>query len=311
MFFNLPSHKSQTSHRYQFSQSKKSSAVTGRTFLFYFVDQTGEAPAYLLHMQRKEPFQKSPNYQSKKNIIAGRNPVIEALRSGQLVDKILLFKNAGGEAINEIRLLAKEQNVPIQFVPVEKLNGTTNIQHQGVVAFKASVQYQDLQQVIDWVISNGETPLFLWLDSITDVRNIGAMARSAVCCGAQAIIIADKGVGALNEEALKSSAGALEKIQVCRVSNLLKAAETLHLNGIKLCAAEIKAGKKIYELDLAMPCCFIMGNEEKGIQKSLSDAADEPFTIPMSGNFDSFNVSVAAGIILYEAMKQRQIKHAG
>ena len=111
-------------------------------------------------MQRKEPFQKSPNYQSKKNIIAGRNPVIEALRSGQLVDKILLFKNAGGEAINEIRLLAKEQNVPIQFVPVEKLNGTTNIQHQGVVAFKASVQYQDLQQVIDWVISNGETPLF-------------------------------------------------------------------------------------------------------------------------------------------------------
>ncbi len=261
-------------------------------------------------MQRREPFQKSPNYQPKKNIIAGRNPIIEALRSGQLIDKILLFKNAGGEAINEIRLLAKEQNIPVQFVPIEKLNITTNIQHQGVIALKASVQYQDLQQVIDWVISEGETPLFLMLDGITDVRNIGAMARSAVCCGAQAIIIADKGVGALNEEAVKSSAGALEKIQVCRVSNLLKAAETLHLNGIRIFASEMKAKKKIYESDLSTPCCFIMGNEEKGIGKSLSDISDEQFTIPMSGNFDSLNVSVAAGIVLYEAMKQRQLQDA-
>ncbi len=103
-------------------------------------------------MQRKEPFQKSPFYQSKKNIIAGRNPIIEAMRAGQLIDKILLFKNASGEAINEIRTLAKEQNVPVQFVPVEKLNSTTNVQHQGVIAFKASIQYQDLQQVIDWVL---------------------------------------------------------------------------------------------------------------------------------------------------------------
>ena len=261
-------------------------------------------------MQRKEPFQKSPFYQSKKNIIAGRNPVIEALRSDQMIDKILLFKNASGEAINEIRLLAKEQNIPVQFVPIEKLNATTNTQHQGVIAWKASVQYHDLQQVIDWVISKGETPLFLLLDSITDVRNIGAIGRSAVCCGAQAIIIADKGVGALNEEAMKSSAGALEKIQICRVNNLLKAAETLHLNGIAICASEMKATKKIYELDLQMPCCYVMGNEEKGIAKSLLELADERFAIPMSSEFDSFNVSVAAGIILYEAMKQRDMKHA-
>lgn len=258
------------------------------------------------YIQKKEPFHKSPNYQPKKNIIAGRNPIIEALRSRQMIDKIMLLKSASGEAVNEIRLLAKESNTPIQFVPVEKLNGITNIQHQGVIAFKASVQYQDLQQVIDWVISNGETPLFLMLDGVTDVRNIGAIARSAVCCGAQAIIIADKGVGALNEDAVKSSAGALEMIQVCRVNNLLKAVETLHLNGIKLCASEMRARKKIYELDLAIPCCLIMGNEEKGIGKSLSDVSDEPFTIPMAGKFDSFNVSVAAGIILYEALKQRQ-----
>ena len=257
-------------------------------------------------MQRKDPFQKSPNYQSKKNIIAGRNPIIEALRSGQLIDKILLFKNASGESINEIRTLAKEKNIPVQFVPVEKLNGTTNTLHQGVIAYKASVQYQDLQQVIDWLISDGKTPLFLMLDGITDVRNIGAIARSAVCCGAQAIVIADKGVGALNEEAVKSSAGALESIAVCRVSSLIKAVETLHLNGIRVYASEMNAKKYVYELALTLPCCFIMGNEEKGIQKSLAETADESFVIPMEGNFDSFNVSVAAGIMLYEAMKQRR-----
>ncbi len=253
----------------------------------------------------KEPFKKSPNYQSKKNIIAGRNPVTEALRSGQLIDKILLSKSASGESINEIRLLAKNYNVPIQYVPVEKLNSLTNIQHQGVVAFKSGVAYQDLQQVIDWVNERGEAPLFLMVDGVTDVRNIGAMARSAVCCGAQAIIIPEKGVGALNEEAVKSSAGALEKIQVCRTPSLLKAVETLHLNGIKLFTSEMKAAKKLHQLNLQEPCCIVMGNEEKGIQRSLANEADEHFTIPMKGDFDSFNVSVAAGIILYEAMKQR------
>lgn len=258
----------------------------------------------------REPFQKSPFYQSKKNIIVGRNPVIEALRSHQLIDKILLFKNASGEAVNEIRLLAKQAHVPIQFVPIEKLNTTTNIQHQGVIALKASVQYLDLQQVIDWVNSNGETPLFLMLDGVTDVRNIGAIARSAVCCGVQAIIIGEKGVGALNEEAIKSSAGALEKLQICRVSNLLKATETLHLNGIAVFTSLISARKKIYEIDATVPCCFLMGNEERGVTTSLSEIADEAFTIPMANGFNSFNVSVAAGIILYEAMKQRDVNDA-
>ncbi len=237
---------------------------------------------------KKEPFKKSPNYQSKKNIVAGRNPVTEALRSGQLIDKIMLFKNASGESINDIRLLAKTNNVPVQFVPVEKLNSLTNIQHQGVVAFKSGVAYQDLQQVIDWINEKGEAPLLLMLDGVTDVRNIGAMARSAVCCGAHAIIIPEKGVGALNEEAVKSSAGALEKIQVCRTQNLQKAAEILHLNGIKLFTSEMKATKKLHQLPLQEPCCIVMGNEEKGIQKILADAADEHFTIPMKGDFRLF-----------------------
>ena len=144
----------------------------------------------------------------QSSLIIGRQPLVEALQAGRGIDKILLQKNISGDNIQVIRQLAREQNVPIQVVPPEKLNGLSKSNHQGVLAFVARVQYMDLQQVIDHVVSAGEAPLFLMLDGVTDVRNIGAIARSAVCCGAQAIIIPDKGVGALNEEAMKSSAGA-------------------------------------------------------------------------------------------------------
>jgi 23S rRNA (guanosine2251-2'-O)-methyltransferase len=163
----------------------------------------------------------------------------------------------------------------------------------------------DLQQVIDHTVASGGAPLFVMLDGVTDVRNIGAIARSALCCGAQAIVIPDKGTGALNEEAMKSSAGALEQIQVCRVESLLKAIDILHLNGIRVFTSEMRAAKRVFELPLAEPCCIIMGSEDKGVQAYIRKAADEHFTIPMAGDFDSFNVSVAAGIVLYEAMKHR------
>ncbi len=244
-------------------------------------------------------------FDSKKNIIAGRNPVTEALKSGETIDKILLFKNASGDVINEIRQLAKEQNIPLQYVPTEKLNSLTTVNHQGVIAFKSRIIYHDLQQVIDGVLSKGGRALFLMLDGVTDIRNIGAIGRSAVCCGVQAIIIPDKGVGALNEDAVKSSAGALQQLQICRVNSLLKAIDTLHSNGIKVFTSEMKASKKLYELDLTESCCIVMGSEEKGVQAYLSKAADDRFTIPMKSNFDSFNVSVATGIILYEAVKQQ------
>jgi 23S rRNA (guanosine2251-2'-O)-methyltransferase len=145
----------------------------------------------------------------------------------------------------------------------------------------------------------------MMLDGVTDVRNIGGIARSALCCGAQALVIPDKGTGALNEEAMKSSAGALERIHICRVDSLLKAVDTLHLNGIRVFTSEMNAPKKVFELPLAEPCCIVMGSEDKGVQAYIRKAADEHFTIPMTGDFDSLNVSVAAGIILYEAMKHR------
>lgn len=241
----------------------------------------------------------------QSSLIIGRQPLVEALQSGKAIDKILLQKNAGGDVIQSIRSLSREHNIPIQLVPIEKLNGLTRANHQGVIAITALVQYLDLQQVIDHVVSDGVVPLFLMLDGVTDVRNIGAISRTAVCCGAQAIIIPDKGVGALNEEAMKSSAGALEKIHICRVNSLLKAVDDLHLNGIAVFTSEMRADKNVYELSFNEPCCIIMGDEGRGVQAHLAKSADVFFKIPMTGKFDSLNVSVATGIVLYEAMKQR------
>ena len=231
--------------------------------------------------------------------------MIEAIQSGRGIDKILFQKNISGDSIGLIRQLAKENNVPIQHVPPEKLQSLTRANHQGVIAFAAIVSYLNLQQVIDHVVSTGETPLFIMLDGITDVRNIGGIARTAVCCGAQAIIIPDKGVGALNEDALKSSAGALEKINICRVNSLMKAVDELHLNGIKVFASEMQATLMLHELHFNEPCCVVMGSEDKGVFPPLMKICDEKFQIPMVGKFESLNVSVATGIILYEAMKQR------
>ncbi len=239
------------------------------------------------------------------DLIIGRQPLIEAIQAGRAIDKILFQRNVSGESIGEIRKLAEKRGIPIQQVPMEKLLSFTRANHQGVVALAAMVAYMDLQNVIDQVTSEGQVPLFVLLDGITDVRNIGAIARSAVCCGAQALIIPDKGIAALHEEAMKSSAGALEKIHICRVNSLLKAIDSLHLNGILAFASAMKSDKKLYELNFELPCCIMMGSEDKGLQPYLSKAADERFTIPMSPRFDSFNVSVAAGIILYEAMKKR------
>ena len=241
----------------------------------------------------------------KARLIIGRQPLIEAIRSGKAIDKILLQRNTAGEALGEIRELAKEYQIPIQVVPIEKLNSLTKANHQGVLAFAGLVQYLDLQQVIDHVVTEGKTPLFIMLDGVTDVRNIGAIARSAVCCGAQALVIPDKGTGALNEEAMKSSAGALERIHICRVNSLLKAVDTLHLNGIKVFTSEMNAAHRVSDLPFQEPCCIVMGSEDNGVQPYIHKAADEHFSIPMAVDFDSFNVSVAAGIILYEAMKHR------
>lgn len=249
-------------------------------------------------------YRKKPSV-PKSSLIIGRQPIVEAMESGRSIDKIFFQRNVSGDSIGRIRELARTRNIPIQQVPKEKLDSFTRASHQGTIAVAALIDYLDLQEVIDHVVSKGSVPLFLMLDGVTDVRNIGAIARTALCCGAQAIIIPDKGTAALNEEAMKSSAGALSAIHVCRVSSLLKAVDDLHLNGIRVYTAEMHSEQKVFDMNYLEPCCIIMGNEEKGVQHFLSKAADARFTIPMAGDFDSLNVSVATGIILFEALKQR------
>ena len=242
----------------------------------------------------------------KNTLVIGREAVIKAMQEGKQLERIYLQSTVHGPVIDELKKLAAEKMVPINKVPVEKLNGFNISNHEGCVAQISKIQYQDLQQIISFVVENGEVPLFLMLDGITDIRNIGGIARSAFCFGVNAIIIPDKGVGALNEDAILTSAGALEQIPVCRVSSLMKTVDELHLNGIKVFASEMKASKKTYECNFAEPCAIIMGGEEHGVYPALMKICDDQFQIPMAAEFDSLNVSVSTGIVLYEVMKQRQ-----
>lgn len=244
----------------------------------------------------------------KNTLVIGREAVIKAMQEGKQLDRIYLQSTVHGPVIDEIKKIAAEKLVPINKVPVEKLNGFNISNHEGCVAQISKIQYQDLQQIISFIVDKGEVPLFLMLDGITDIRNIGGIARSAFCFGVNAIIIPDKGVGSLNEDAILTSAGALEQIPVCRVSSLMKTVDELHLNGIKVFASEMKATKKIYECDFSEPCAIIMGGEEHGVYPALMKISDDSFQIPMTAEFDSLNVSVSTGIVLYEVMKQRAIK---
>jgi 23S rRNA (guanosine2251-2'-O)-methyltransferase len=252
-------------------------------------------------------FRQQPQHRPKKSsLIIGQRQVIDALKAGEQVERIYLANSVYGKAADEIKKIAEEYNVPVNKVPVEKINGFNIGEHDGCVALKGKIKYQDLQQVISFVVEKGEVPLFLMLDGITDIRNIGALARTAYSCGVHAIIIPDKGIGALNEDAIATSAGALENILVCRVTSLMKAVDELHLNGIKVYASEMTAAKRIFDLDFSEPCAIVVGSEDKGIFPALMKICDEQFSIPMQNNFESLNVSVAAGMMLYEVIRQRK-----
>jgi 23S rRNA (guanosine2251-2'-O)-methyltransferase len=245
-------------------------------------------------------------HRPKKNLlISGISSVIEALKSGLQLERIYLQNTINSPEGEELRITAEEFGTPINKVPFEKLRNFNVENHKGCIAVKSKIKYQNLQDVISLVVENGEMALFLLLDGITDIRNIGAIARTAFCCGVHAIVIPEKGVGALNEDAIATSAGALENISVCRVKSLLSAIEEIHLNGMKVLASDMKADKNIFTIDFKEPCAIIMGSEDKGIHPALYKVCDERFKIPMDKDFESLNVSVAAGMILYEAMRQR------
>lgn len=241
----------------------------------------------------------------KSSLVIGKTAVAEAIRSGKPLERIYLQNNIGGKELTELTKLAELHKIPVNKVPEAKLASFNVSAHEGCVALLSKVMYHELQNIISHVVERGETPLFVLLDGITDIRNIGGIARTAFCTGVHALILPDKGVGMLNEEAILTSAGALEKLPVCRVNSLLKAIDELHLNGIRVLASEMTAEKNVFDLDFTEPVAIIMGSEEKGIYPALMKACDEKFRIPMTGDFESLNVSVATGMILYEAMKQR------
>lgn len=245
-------------------------------------------------------------HRPKKNLlIGGISSVIDAMKSGIQLERIYLQNTISGDEADALKKVALEFEVPVNKVPFEKIRNFNLENPKGCIAIKSKIKYQNLQDVISFIVENGETPLLLMLDGITDIRNIGALARTAFCCGVQAIVIPEKGVGALNEDAITTSAGALENIAVCRVKTLHSAIDEMHLNGIKVFASEMKAEEKVFEINFKEPCAIIMGSEDKGIHPSLYKMCDKSFKIPMEKNFESLNVSVAAGMILYEAMKQR------
>jgi len=247
-------------------------------------------------------------HRPKKNLlIGGIHSVIDAMKSGEQLERIYLQDTISGEEADELRRIALEFEVPINKVPFEKIRNFNLENPKGCIAIKSKIKYQNLQDVISLIVEQGETPLLLMLDGITDIRNIGALARTAYCCGVHAIIIPEKGVGALNEDAITTSAGALEKLAICRVKTLHNAIDEMHLNGIKVFASEMTAGENVFDTNLKEPCAIIMGSEDKGIQSSLYKVCDGKFKIPMQKDFESLNVSVAAGMILYEAMRQRMI----
>lgn len=242
---------------------------------------------------------------SPKSLIYGRNPVLEALQNKKPLDRILMHHTISGENIGEIIRLAKEANTPIVRVPMEKLNSMVRGVHQGIIAYGAIVEYTPLQDVISHLYDQGKTPFLLLLDGITDVRNTGAIIRSAVCCGVDAIIFTEKNSAPLHEDMVKTSAGAMMQVTFCRERNLSGVLDTLKQNGVKLFSSDLAAEASLMDLNFKEPFCVVLGAEEKGISKITQQECDQTFKIPMVGDFDSFNVSVAAGIICFEAMKQR------
>jgi 23S rRNA (guanosine2251-2'-O)-methyltransferase len=238
-------------------------------------------------------------------LLYGRHPVVDALENNRTIEKVLLSNVIHGEFEKRLRYLCKEANVPMQIVPKERLNSITRKNHQGVIAFVSPIPYYHVEDILPMVYDKGETPLFILVDGVTDVRNIGAIARSAEAAGAHALVLPKKGSAQINDEAMKSSAGALSLLPVCRVNSLMTTVEFLQLNGVQVIAADLKGDKMLYDLELNGPLAIVMGDEAKGVNRMLLEKVDQPFKIPMRGQTDSFNVSVATGIILYEVLRQQ------
>lgn len=240
-------------------------------------------------------------------MIFGARAVIEALQAGKEIDKVLVKKDIQSELSRELFAALKGTTVPVQRVPVERLNRITKKNHQGVVAFISPVTYQLTEQLVPFLFEEGKNPFFIMLDGVTDVRNFGAIARTCECAGVDAVIIPNHNSVTVNADAVKTSAGALHTLPVCREVNLTATLRFLKESGFRIVAATEKGDYDYTKGDYTGPLCIIMGAEDKGVSYDNLALCDEWVKIPMKGTIESLNVSVAAGILIYEAIKQRDL----
>jgi len=238
-------------------------------------------------------------------MVFGIRAVIEAIKAGQDIESLFLQRGLVGGLISELKTLLREYDIPSQQVPIEKLNRITAKNHQGAIAFISPITYQKIEDIIPAIFEKGETPLIIILDGITDVRNFGAIARTAECSGVHAIVVPKKGSAQVNPDAVKTSAGALYNIPVCRHDSLLQVLRFLKDSGLQIVSCTEKTDDLIYHPDFTAPTAIIMGAEDEGITFELIRNSDYLTKIPMSGGIASLNVSVSAGVILYEAVRQR------
>lgn len=240
-----------------------------------------------------------------QDIIYGVRAVIEAVKAERPINKILIQKGMNKELFYELKDALADKKYNLQFVPIHKLNRMTSGNHQGVVAQISPVPYHDLEPILTALFERGDLPLFLILDRITDVRNFGAIARTAECTGVNAIIIPSKDSAAITSDAIKTSAGALNTLPVCKVPDLSAVVHFLKTSGVQIVAASEKAKAEVDQVDLTLPTAIVMGSEEDGVSTKLLAESDVKAKIPMTGKIASLNVSVSAGIFLYEATRQR------
>ncbi len=240
------------------------------------------------------------------NLIIGIRPIDEYISGGGKPDRILIQQGLRGTNFQKLFSEIRAKRIPFQMVPVERLNKLSKQNHQGVIAFIPAIDYHSLEELLPTIIDSGKTPLLLILDGITDVRNFGAIARTAECAGVHAIVVGEKATAPINEDAIKTSAGALSRIPVCKEATVKHAVHFLKAIGIEIVVCDDKAKASVYDYVFDKPLALVMGSEDKGVTKAVTKMADIIISIPMMGNISSLNVSVATGIILFEAVRQRR-----
>lgn len=241
----------------------------------------------------------------KEHLIFGIRAIIEAINAGKEVDKVFIQKDAQGDLMQDLMKAMKKNSINFSYVPVEKLNRLTSNNHQGAVATIAPISFVSLEAMVEKVIESGKKPLFLILDQLSDARNFGAIIRTAECTGVDGIIVQKQGSAPVNGDTVKTSAGAVFNVPICKVDHIKDAIFYLQGSGIKTVAATEKTEQNIYDIDFSEPVAIIMGSEDRGVNPSVLKIVDEKAKLPMFGTIGSLNVSVACGAFLYETIRQR------